>query len=674
MTTIRNKAAFAGAWLRERFFGEYERWVLWLPVGLGLGVALYFHLPQEPRWNAGMFWVGSGVLFSVWSRRRPFWLGLSLVVLVVGAGFAAAQWRAQSVRAPVLAEPWGAEWIEGVIASVEPRRNGHRLVLEQAYLKHMPWEERPQRVRVTTRMKAFPFLPGERVACRAKLYPPARPSVPGGFDFARQAWFAGIGAVGYCVTKVYADDSPPAEPGWKNKLSRIRHQVTGRILTALDGTLEARIAAALLTGEKGSIPEETLEVIRTAGLAHLLAISGLHLGLVTGICFLAARLLLMLNLRWAARRDLRKPAALAALLGGGCYLLLAGVPVSAMRAYLMVSLFLTGVILGRPATPIRCVAWAAALILLIWPESLLSASFQLSFAATTALVAAYEGYANRREYRPLQPGWLARGGRYVGGVLMTSLIAGAATGPFAAHLFNQFHPYGVLSNMVAVPLTAFGIMPAGLLALVAMPFGWEHWPLEAMGWGIGQVVAVAGEVAALPGADRHAPSLPLWGVACLALGGCWLLLWRQVWRWAGLAVAALGMASGFWQSPPDLLIDEKGKHILYRHPEHGYLFLGGGRLDYTAEKWQERFGVTEEKRGYELLPHCTRERCEVEHGGVKVVYEAKPPHLMLWLPEQEPVTVSQDDLQRKGVHAVWFDPPRLRNVQEERGRRLWVKR
>jgi competence protein ComEC len=331
------------------------------------------------------------------------------------------------------------------------------------------------------------------VRLRAVLMPPAGPAAPGAYDFARAAWFKEIGAVGYAMSRAEVvavgerNGLAPHIAGWRRSLAlHLREQMPGQA---------GAVAAALMTGDRGAIPEGTLQDMRDAGLAHLLAISGLHVGLIAGWLFFSVRFLLALIPGLALRAPIKKWAAAAALLGAFAYMLLTGATVPTQRTFLMLALVMAAVMLDRVAISFRLLAWAAVAVLLWAPESLLSVSFQMSFAAVVGLTAIYEGLG------PAVMRWRSDGGRakrlslYLGAVLLTTLVASLTTAPFALYHFNRVAMYGLAANLVAVPLTALWVMPSALAAYVLMPLGWEQLALVPMGLGIQAMLAVAHAVA-----------------------------------------------------------------------------------------------------------------------------------------------------------------------------------
>ncbi|HMA14488.1 MAG: ComEC/Rec2 family competence protein, partial [Bacteroidota bacterium] len=455
--------------LRDSLVAERDRWPLWLPVLLGLGIAGYFASPLEPPGWLGAAAAAALLAAALLSRQHAALRLTWIALLAVALGLGAAQWRQARVAAPVLERNWGPAALTAELLAAEPQARGWRLYLRPLEMAGLPREALPAKVRVTVAGLDNPPPPGSRLALRAALRPPSAPALPGAFDFARQAWFQQLGGVGFAYgapRPLDAAQAPEAglRQGWDLWWSGLRQTVTTRIAAHLDGP-RGGIAIALITGQRGGIPEAVQENVRDSGLAHLLAISGLHMGLVAGLLLFFLRAGLALSPRVALYHPIKKWAASIAAAGAFVYLNLVGANVPAERAFLMVLIVLLAVLLDRRAISLRLVAAAAVVILLARPESLMSASFQMSFAAVTALIAAYEAWQYRRRRGREPPGPVGRFAGYVAGVAATSVIAMLATAPFAAFHFHRLALWGLPANLVAVPLTAFWIMPWAVLAV-----------------------------------------------------------------------------------------------------------------------------------------------------------------------------------------------------------------
>ena len=677
--------------LRGALAGQRGRWVLWLPVLFGLGIAVYFSLPAEPgRWPGA---VAAALLAAAWLLRRraaaPALVGLA----ALAAGFSLAQLRAHAVAAPVLERRIGPVTVTGTIESASlGKRGAWRVTLARPRIDRLAAEATPRRVRVSVRAADPAFAAGNRLTVRAILQPPLAPVVPGGFDFARRAWFRGLGAVGFAVSRPTI--SPARDPpGLRARIDRLRQTVTGRIAAALPGE-EGAVAAALVTGERGAIPERVLVAMRDAGLAHLLAISGLHFSLVAALLFGGLRAGLAAVPAAALRYPIKKWAAAGALAGAAVYLVISGASIPTQRAFLMLSVVLLAVLLDRAAISMRLVAVAAAAVLLIAPESLLGASFQMSFAAVVALVAFYEAVRDRLAGLRADSGLARRLALYALGVGLTTLIAGLATGPFAAYHFNRIAVFGVVANLLAVPVTGLWIMPCAILAVLLMPFGLEAAALTPMGWGIAAVIGVAETVSAWPSAVRLVPAMPVAFLALTAGGGLWLCLWRGRWRALGLAGIAAALVVGASERPPDILAGLDPGAFAVRVGDG--LAVAPATRRFTRDYWLRGAGQAEPApwpgrrpaRAGDLA--CDGLGCILRRGGrtVALVFDRAAlvedchaasllvaafsfPRRRCRAPER---VIDMRQRRGDGALAIWLeaDGPRILSARETRGARPWT--
>lgn len=691
------------AWLLGELDRDRERWILWLPVAFGAGIAAYFALPWEPPlWPAAVaaLLVALGL---VRARRHDLAWVLALGALALLAGFAMAQVRTALVAAPVLERGLGPVTVTGRVLEVEPQGAGRRIVLQPTAIQRLAPEALPQRVRLrlTARDPAVP-KPGQAITLRAVLRPPPEPAAPGAFDFARRAYFQQLGAVGYAVAHAELEAAAPESSesllaSWHLWWAGLRAAVAARVLAELPGDGGA-VAAALMTGDRGAISRSTMDAIRASGLAHLLAISGLHMGLVAGLVFFGLRAGLALVPGLALRYPIKKWAAASAILAAFAYLFLVGATIPTQRAFLMIGIVFVAVLLDRTAISLRLVAWAALVVLALAPESLLGAGFQMSFAAVTALVAGYEAMAARGSLRRPDDGAARRLLIYLAGVVLTSVIAIAATAPFAAYHFNRLALYGLASNLVAVPVTGFWIMPWALIAYLLMPLGLEGPALQAMSWGVSAVLWMAQTVAGWPGAVLLTGIVSTLGFGLIVAGGLWLCLWRRPWRLGGLAAIGLGLLLAGREPPPDILVSRDGKLMAVRDAEGQGLWLNTTRsAGFTRDIWLRRDGSAAAqpwpaagtalagrlscdplgcllRRDGELVALVRDARALAEDCRVASLLISVEPLRRLPCPAPA-LVIDRFDLWRHGAHAVWLGPsgPRVESVAERRGQRPWVQ-
>jgi competence protein ComEC len=687
----------------EAFLAERERWALWLPVAIGAGIAFYFALAAEPAWWAGGAWTlaGIGLALLAGPARLAAFLA-AWVIAASGLGFAAAQIRTALVATPIVAQRLGPVEIVGRVVDREMRADGtQRVVLADLRVDRLAPDATPRHVRLSlARKHAEDVAIGARIALRGVLMPPSPPLAPGAFDFQRHAFFQGIGAVGFSVApaRALAEDAPPRSLGiW---IERLRETIGRRIRASIDGPA-GPLAAALLIGDRPGIPEPVMAAMRDAGLAHLIAISGLNFALVAGILFFVVRALLAAIEPVALRRPIKKWAAVAAFLGAAFYFLVAGPSPPTERAFLMVGIVLLGVLVDREAISMRLLAWAAAVILLVLPEVLWGASFQMSFAAVMALVAAYEGLRDRFTAWRAECGPLGRAMLYVGVVLLTTAIGSLATGIYAAYHFNRFPLYGLAANLVAVPITAHWVMPWGMLAFALMPLGLEGWALVPMGWGVGWIIATAETVASWPGAVALLPAMPMAALLAASAGLVWLCLWRGRWRLLGLAPIVAGVATMALLRGPDILVSGDARMTAVRGQDGRLLLSGDGFDRLTAETWLRRAGqrataAFPSARAGRAAPTdeslaCDGQACLYRRNGrtAALVREAvalaeecaRADVVISAVPVRRgcagaALVIDRFALWRGGAHAIWLDRhgTRVETVADGRGDRPWVAR
>jgi len=583
-------------WLDQTMEAERERLLLWMPVAFGAGALGYLQAISEPDLSLGLAVVGTCLAAA---SRRFFGLPGRFILALVGfaaMGQTYTQMIALQTATPVLTRPLNAVMVDARVIDIIPlERGGVRLILAPRAIEHWPGPI-SARIRVNLKHETLELAPGDQVRFRAGLMPPPFPIEPGGFDLARALWFQRIGAVGYVlgqVTRVPNADEANDSAGWIDTirlgLAQWRHHVSARIQMQLPGAAGG-VANALLTGVKGHIPQQTVEELRDAGLAHLLVVAGMHMGFVSAIIFLVVRGGLANFPRIALYYPIKKWAAAATLFFCFIYLLLTGAAAPTQRAFTMISIVMVAVMIDRRAVSMRLLALGAVVVMVLAPEAVISPGFQMSFAAVAALIAAYE--ANLQRYLPrLGTGFLSGAGEHVIAVALTTIIASLATEPFAAYHFDHIALYSIPANMIAVPITAVWNMPWGLLALLAMPFGLDGPAFYMMGLGISLVIEVAHFLTSLSYAIIHVPAMPPASLGLMGLGLTWICLWSQRWRMWGLVPIVL--AFGLWtaQPKPDLLIDSDAKTIAIRTQDGDLKFMPGRPKTAPAESWLERDGV-----------------------------------------------------------------------------------
>ncbi|AWI91286.1 competence protein ComEC [Methylobacterium sp. DM1] len=572
---------------------EQRRLFPWLAVAFGAGILVFFTATDgAPALAAPLIAATLCLAVTFALRARPIALALMLALAALFLGFAAGAWRVSSVAGPVLSRITIAP-LAGLVEGLDEREGGARLIVRVASFGDLDAESRPRRVRVSYRA-AQAVRPGDTIRATARLLPPPEAVRPGGYDFARDAYFRGIGAVGSLVGKV--EVGVPAEPlPWSvhmaASIDAARNAFTRRITDAIGGQAGA-VAAALVTGKRGLITNETNDVLRAAGIYHVVSISGLHMVLAAGVVFWLVRAGLALVPVLALSWPIKKIAAGAAMLGVTAYCAFSGWDVAAERALIMTLVMLGAILVDRPALSMRNLALAAILALAREPEALLGPSFQMSFGAVAGLIACAP-LIDGRVFRTDSPSRIARAASWVAtavvGTLATTLVAQIATAPFATYHFQTVQPFGLVGNALTLPLVSLAVMPAAVLGMLAYPFALDRPVWWLMGLAVRGMLEISAWIAGFGQANMV---LPAFGTGALVLLAAALLLATlPVSRLRLLALVPAGLGVAIAASPTryDIYIDRDGAGAAIRGQD-GRLVVLGRPPGFVLEQWLKADG------------------------------------------------------------------------------------
>jgi len=570
---------------------------------------------------AGAAWLGAR-RFGL-ARR---WTLILLMLACLCGGAAVAKLRTEAVSGPIapsLAEPTVVEaWVMDVDS---PGERGARIVVAPVRIRGLAPEATPVRLRATVRGE--PPAPGEAVRLFGILNPPPALASPGAYDFGRNAYFQGMGGTLFALgqTRPTALPEPPWRVRMAMKINAARYALAQRIVARL-GERTGGIAAAMTTGHEAWIGREDLDAMRDSGLAHILSISGLHMAIVGGFVFFGVRLGVAAWPWLALRVSGKKVAAVAGLIAVGTYLVVSGAPPPAERAAITASIAFVAILLDRQAVTMHALAVAAFAVLLLQPEAIVTPGFQMSFAATAALVALAEVWPRR--IKEISAPWPIVAAQRLGSWLLiactASLVAGMATGPFAMQHFNRTAVYGLIANLGTAPIADFILMPALALGAALEPLGLGAPFLWLAGKGVDLMLAIGHWTAGLPGAVRTVASAPAAALPIAFLGILFICLWRGRLRWLGLPLAAAVL---IWPRPaaPDLWIGDGGTNAAWRQAEAAVVVRPGVR-QFAADLWSGR-------RGLDLTPRadegwtCKRSFCapETREAGPFALWWGKKP-------------------------------------------------
>ena len=579
-----------GEWLRACLAEEVERRRLfpWIAVAYGAGIVLASVAEGSVSPWPPLVLGGLCTALAVALRARPVGLAIAIACAAVLFGFTAMVVRTVSVEAPILGR-MGVAKLAGFVEEVEERQAGGRIVIRVVSLDKHDAAETPKRVRVTTR-RLDGVAPGDYVSGTARLLPPPEAARPGGYDFARDAYFRGIGAVGSISGRLTRVEPPPLPRGtWLTlvtQIDRARNALTARIAGVIGGQSGA-VAAALITGKRGLIDEHSNDILRAAGIYHIVSISGLHMVLAAGVFFWITRALLALSPTLALRWPIKKIAALAGMAGATAYDIFSGSDVATERSLLMILVMQGAILFDRPALSLRNLAISALIVLTREPETLLGPSLQMSYAAVAGLIALAE-WSRRRHAGLEAKDLLSRALRWLGatvfGTVATTTVATAVTGPFGTFHFQNLQPYGILGNGATLPLVSFVVMPCAVIGTVLYPFGLDRPVWIVMGWGCDAMMALSEWVAGLSGSVVIVPAFGtgalLWLVAAMLIA----TLFVSGLRWLAFVPLGLGLALA-WRAPhPDVYVARDGTSAAIRGAS-GKLVVVGKAASFTAEQW-----------------------------------------------------------------------------------------
>lgn len=594
---------------------EERRLFLFLPVAFGLGILLFFQADGEPSLWAPVVGLAAASAAAFGLRHRLAAFAAAVFVAALFAGFAAAVVRTRSVEAPRLAQIVIAP-LAGFIDSIDERGEGGRLIVRVHDLAGVEPSRRPALVRVSVR-DARELRPGDYILAKARLMPPPEPARPGGYDFARDAYYRGIGAVGSLLGRPQVVP-PPVRPDlsllWAAQVDTARNALTRRIADSIGGQAGA-VGAALVTGKRGLIEEDTNDILRAAGIYHIVSISGLHMVLAAGVFFWIARGLMALSAHAALLWPVKKISAAVAMAGATAYCIFSGSDVATERSLIMILIMLAAILADRPVLSMRNLATSALIVLAREPESLLGPSFQMSYGAVAALIllagvmkGRFDGIAS---HGPVGRGldWLRK---EAVGMLATTFVASLATAPFSAYHFQTANPFGLLGNALTLPLISIVVMPAAVVGVLAYPFGLDRPVWEVMGIAVEQVLKLSAWVSDFSGSTLVVPAFGpgVLGLFVAALLIATIFASRLRWLAAVPALAALGLSAT--PKLDDIYVDRTGAGAAIRGQD-GRLVAVGRPSGFVLEQWLKADGDSREAddRTVRAGARCDRLGCVV---------------------------------------------------------------
>lgn len=657
------------------FLEDRSRWFLWWPVGMGTGIVFYFSLWNEPSLMQAFAPFSTMILLTILSSlfKEKNLSSLCLIPLSITLGFAVAKIRTDSMNRPFLKEKIENVKGKGRLIDIEENAQRYRLTLDQLTFSNSSLTL--SKIRITLpRSYNLSSQMGDIVSFHASLLPLSDPVSVNGYHFRQQAYFQGIQAIGRLKNAPHI-----VKNSNQYLLSSLRYQLT-QILRHHLPDQSGEIATALITGDRSGIYSSVRQDFTDAGLSHILAISGLHLTLVAGLIFLIFRRGLTLIPFLAETYHLKKIVAFLAMLGTFAYLAISGFGIPGQRAFIMVTVIMIGILLDRNPFSLRLVAISASFILLIRPESLLSPSFQLSFAAVIGLIAAYEGgWVSLRQWS-FDGGIYRRILLYGISLLSTTLIATLATLPYTIATFNRFSFQALVGNFLAIPLTSLFIMPMATLSVFSLLWGGNDFCFTLLSFGITQLMKIAQTVSSWPGSSFMVPTPSFLFLILTTGGGVWLCLWKNPLRWMGLVFCIAGYGSLYFPISPTLSIAADGSVIAYQ--ERDVLYVSDMKRGvFFTHQWMKESGLKKiepwPKNVVKLGPLLvvnSQDRLEKHMCDVKILITTKYAHRYCHQVGSFPeILIDRATLKQNGTHQIWLKDNKIliKSVRESLKNRPW---
>jgi competence protein ComEC len=639
--------------LEKLLNNEYHQLPLLYFSSFLFGILAYFSLEYEPDLRKVLYLFAAS--FSLLYLRRFGVIGsfFSIVTIFFVAGILAGTIRTHFISPSTLPHSIKTH-LSGRIDSIKPKITGTQIIISNVKFEK-EIKNPPHKIRVNVRTDVNGATIGDYVKLYASLSPPPRAALPGSYDFSRGAFFANIGAVGYALSNLYIVGKQEKSDIF-SLILELRRKIYVRIIDAI-GPKHGNFAAAIMLGETSALERNVIQSMRAAGISHILAVSGLHLSLVAMICFFIFRMFFNIIPYTAHYTDVKQIAAIFALLGSFFYLLISGMQVAAIRAFIMTSIVILAIIFKRFPSPMRSVCFAAFLILLIYPEYALHPSFHLSFVAVISLLAGYELYVSKFLFSGTSSIFYGLK-LYIFSNIYSTIIASIATAPFVIYHFYIYSNYSVLANLVAVPLTSFILMPAAIFTFFLLPIHLEYVPLKCMDFAIGYILQTARYIETLPYSIwyfGHISSLSLFIYTIGFLWGCFL---KTNLRLIGLVPIIISFIMMLNTQKPDLIIGGRDHAIAIN--KNGTLVIEDSVGSFVVDYWTSWFGqqnpILEEVRYLNYDLNIKNNFVSVQHFNAActdkgLIINLSYNHLKC----DHNIVINKKDIQSSGTHLIFIN-------------------
>ncbi|MGL1920298.1 MAG: ComEC family competence protein [Hyphomicrobiales bacterium] len=616
---------FAADWVLAEIEREQEKWFIWLVAVFGAGIVMFHSVNLRFTAIYLLIFAAFMVVLGVFLYKKRRFLGLFCLFLMLFLGFLAANLEFLRVETATIERPLYKTEIHGIISDIELFSDQHsRVLIEPSFIENIALETLPKFVRVNLPTHQQNLEIGDRIEVTAQLFPLPQAAIVGGYDFGKGLYYQSIGAVG-AIAKKYLPmqhEKLATKNIWtqfRNGFYKLRLSVAGEINKNLSG-VSRDMTLAILLGIKMDRGGESYLTLRNVGLAHLLAISGLHMGFAMGMIFYFMRLLLALIPFGMVRVSTKKIAAIIAIISGFFYLMLSGGSLATERAFIMAGLIMLAVLMDREALTMRNLALAFLAMLLLSPSAIMNVGFQMSFMATAAIIAYFEWQKNR-DFEAADSVSLfnrhTRIGRFAFSLrdwFMIPLLTGLVTMPISIFQFSTLQTGGFMANLVIVPIFGLLVMPLGIISLVLAPFGMSEYPFKLMDYIIIYIYKFADFIGEISYLNEHVAKLNWQILLVLLLAFLWLIIWQNKWRLGAFAFLIIIPFLPVFAPMPFLYIGElnqiKLSNLMIKGTDDHYHLLSGTRGKFSSKIWLDYVGEGYDKTAKNLKPNADYLRCD----------------------------------------------------------------
>jgi competence protein ComEC len=678
-------------YIKSNLIEENANWFNASIALFAFGILAYFSLSFEPSVWLTLSFIEIIVVLGILFRNKLNIQYYIIAALIFVFGFSYAQLKAINLSHKFHVNENIVSIINGKVSKIKKNDiYGKKVIIKDAYLYNL--DRKVDLVNISLTKYSDDIKVGDCIDVVANLKPVFSPAIPDGYQYDRRLFFDGIQATGYAIRRAevvqcQTDDS--LLDGVNKYIGGLRYNLTNQIYKSLPQE-QASIASAIIAGEKGGISKKLIQAYRTAGLAHFLSISGLHMSMIVALVFFIVRFLLSLVPAIAREYDSKKFAAIIAMMVSLSYLFISGASIPTRRAFIMTTIVLIGVMTGRKAISIRSLAIAALFILLVSPQAIVSVSFQMSFVAVIALVSFYELYDEKvRKYLfNTEKNIILKFFRfiyiYVATVVISDFVASFAVLPFEVYHFNNFEPYNLIGNLIAAPIISLLIMPFALFSALLIPLGLDYYSLKILGWGIGILNNINYYICNLPYANMYIRSFSSFGLFLFSFGIIWLSVWKRKWRNWGFLFIVLGLFTYLFVKTPDVLISENVDLIGIKS-NNKLILLSNNRKRFVRNVWQgktalEKTSQNDNKKIKEILnnqkyyPELVELKCNEKEcllfDDIKIVKKNNKYEKII-VDDRE--IIDKTFTKANGAVSLYFDDNKykIKTVKESVGKRLW---